>query len=86
MKMNNFGIYMGGPVVIPKVYNGHNKTFFFGSYEVLRLPKSQTAVESVPTEAIRNGDLSAEMQAYFADFEGIWAVDLARVLTNTGAD
>ena len=27
-----------------------------------------------------------EVQAYFADFEGIWAVDLARVLTNTGAD
>jgi hypothetical protein len=59
VKLNNFGIYMGGPVIIPKLYNGRNKTFFFGSFEVLRLPKSQTAILSVPTEAMRNGDLSA---------------------------
>jgi len=58
VKMNNFGIYMGGPVVIPKLYNGHDKTFFFGSFEALRLPKSQTEIESVPTLAMRNGDLS----------------------------
>jgi len=63
VKMNNFGIYMGGPVVIPKLYNGHDKTFFFGSFEALRLPKTQTAIESVPTEAMRNGDLSAYLAA-----------------------
>jgi hypothetical protein len=63
VKMNNFGIYMGGPVVIPKLYNGHDKTFFFGSFEALRLPKSQTAIESVPTQAMRNGDLSAYLSA-----------------------
>lgn len=59
LKMNNFGIFMGGPVVIPKFYNGHNKTFFFGSFEALRLPKTQTEIESVPNAASRNGDLSA---------------------------
>ncbi|HTC36202.1 MAG TPA: TonB-dependent receptor [Bryobacteraceae bacterium] len=58
-KLNNFGIYLGGPVMFPKLYDGRNKTFFFGSFEVLRLPKSQTFVNSVPTEAMRNGDLSA---------------------------
>jgi hypothetical protein len=58
-KMNNFGIYLGGPVILPKLYNGKNKTFFFGSFEVLRLPKSDTFVNSVPTQAMRNGDLSA---------------------------
>jgi len=63
VKMNNFGIYMGGPVVIPKLYNGHDKTFWFGSFEALRLPKTQTAIESVPTEAMRNGDLSAYLSA-----------------------
>jgi hypothetical protein len=63
VKMNNFGIYMGGPVVIPKLYNGHDKTFFFGSFEVLRLPKTQTEVESVPTVAMRDGDLSAYLAA-----------------------
>jgi hypothetical protein len=63
IKMNNFGIYMGGPVYIPKLYNGHDKTFFFGSFEALRLPKSQTDVESVPTLAMRNGDLSSYLSA-----------------------
>src|SRR5208337_5031729 len=48
VQMNNFGIYLGGPVIIPRLYNGRNKTFFFGDFEVLRLPKSQTQLESVP--------------------------------------
>jgi hypothetical protein len=59
VKMNDFGVYLGGPVIIPGLYNGRNKTFFFGSYEVLRLPKSYQFVQSVPTQAMRNGDLSA---------------------------
>jgi len=59
LKMNNFGIFMGGPVVLPKLYNGRNKTFFFGSFEALRLPKSVPVIESVPTVAMREGDLSA---------------------------
>ncbi|HEX4809652.1 MAG TPA: carboxypeptidase-like regulatory domain-containing protein [Bryobacteraceae bacterium] len=58
LKMNNFGVYLGGPVVLPKIYNGHDKTFFFGSFEALRLPKTATVVESVPTIATRNGNLS----------------------------
>jgi hypothetical protein len=59
VKLNNFGAFLGGPVILPKLYNGRNKTFFFGSYEVLRLPKQQTQILSVPTQAMRNGDLSA---------------------------
>jgi hypothetical protein len=59
IKMNNFGAFLGGPVIIPHVYNGRNKTFFFGSLEYLRLPKNTTSPISVPTLAMRNGDLSA---------------------------
>jgi hypothetical protein len=62
-KMNNYGIYMGGPVIFPKIYNGKNKTFFFGSFERLSLPKTETEVLSEPTEAMRNGDLSAYLSA-----------------------
>ena len=58
VKLNNFGAFIGGPVMVPKLYNGRNRTFFFASGEILRLPKSLTAVESVPTQAMRNGDLS----------------------------
>ena len=53
VKMNDFGIYLGGPVIFPKLYNGRNRTFFFGSFEVLRLPKSFQFVESVPSVAMR---------------------------------
>jgi hypothetical protein len=59
VKMNDFGVYLGGPVIFPKLYNGKNRTFFFGSFEVLRLPKSVQFIGSVPTLAMRNGDLSA---------------------------
>jgi hypothetical protein len=59
VKLNDFGAYVGGPVVIPGIYNGHDKTFFFISSEVLRLPKSYQVVESVPSLAMRSGDLTA---------------------------
>jgi len=59
IKMNNFGAFLGGPVILPKIYNGRNKTFFFGSLEYLRLPKQSTALLSVPSVSQRNGDLSA---------------------------
>ena len=59
LKMNNFGIYMGGPIVIPKLYDGHNRTFFFGSYEALRRPNQTIQIESVPSVAMRSGDLTS---------------------------
>ncbi len=66
IKMNNFGAFLGGPVIIPKLYNGRNKTFFFGSLEYLRLPKQTTQLISVPTAAMRSGDLSS----YLSDANG----------------
>jgi len=57
--MNNFGFFLGGPVAFPRVYKGRDKTFFFGGYEGLRLPKQTVVVESVPSLALRSGDLSA---------------------------
>lgn len=58
VQMNNFGGYLGGPVAIPHVYNGKDKTFFFMSYEGLRLPRQQFINQSVPSLALRSGDLS----------------------------
>jgi hypothetical protein len=57
LKQNQFGVVIGGPVVIPKLYNGKNRTFFFGSYDGFRLRgigQGQTA--TVPTARMRNGD------------------------------
>lgn len=58
VQMNDFGGYFGGPVVIPHFYSGKDKTFFFMSYEGLRLPRQQFIEESVPSLALRSGDLS----------------------------
>jgi hypothetical protein len=55
--MNDFGGFVGGPLSIPKLYNGHDKTFFFMSYEGLRLPKEVPIVQSVPSLAMRSGNL-----------------------------
>jgi len=56
--MNDFGASLGGPISIPKLYNGKDRTFFFMDFEALRLPFQQVVVESVPSVPLRNGDLS----------------------------
>jgi hypothetical protein len=55
---NTFGGSLGGPVLIPKLYNGHNRTFFFFDYEGNRRSTSQAEQFLVPTQAERNGDFS----------------------------
>jgi hypothetical protein len=48
----------GGPVRIPHLYNGHDKTFFFVNYDRTFSPATTNLAETVPTQAQRNGDLS----------------------------
>jgi hypothetical protein len=57
-QFNTFGGSLGGPLVIPKLYNGRNKTFFFFDYEGNRKRISQPEQYLVPTQAERNGNLS----------------------------
>ena len=56
---NQFGFNVGGPIIIPKIYNGKNKTFFFVDYEGFRLRQGASYTETVPTAQERTGDLSA---------------------------
>ncbi len=53
---NEFGVSGGGPVFLPKIYNGRNRTFFFFGWEAFRNAYSATAVTSVHTMAMRQGD------------------------------
>jgi hypothetical protein len=55
---NEYGGSLGGPVYIPKVYNGKERTFFFYSYEGRRSVSSSTQGWRVPTQAMRDGDFS----------------------------
>ncbi len=58
-KQHNFGASAGGPVWIPKLINGKNKTFFFAAYEGFRnRVGSATTTASVPAEEMYRGDFS----------------------------
>ncbi len=57
---NNFGGTLGGPVRIPKLYDGKNKTFFMFAWESLRYPRQSTVQNTIPSERLRNGDFTAE--------------------------
>src|SRR6267143_1526924 len=56
---NDFGATVGGPVWIPKVYNGKNKTFFFFAYEGFRFRNGGTNQDSFPNEDFRSGNFAA---------------------------
>ena len=56
---NDFGGSLGGPVWIPKIYNGRDKLFFFFSWEQYRNNLGTGSVSTLPTEAERGGDFSA---------------------------
>ncbi len=53
-RQNLFGFTIGGPVYIPKVYDGRNKTFFFVDYQGGRYVTPSTATSTVPTESMIN--------------------------------
>jgi len=59
LKQNQFGGTFGGPVVIPKMYNGKDKTFFFVNYEAQRIRTGGAQFADVPTPQEVQGDFSA---------------------------
>jgi outer membrane receptor protein involved in Fe transport len=58
LRYNQFGATFGGPLSIPGVYRGANRTFFFASWESTRIRRGSTGQASVPTPDQRNGDFS----------------------------
>src|SRR5438034_762535 len=57
-RRNQFGAQMDGPVMIPKLYDGHNKTFFMGACEGIRANGLTAGFISVPTTLMRQGNFS----------------------------
>src|SRR5207249_2589619 len=53
-----FGAELDGPLVIPGVYNGHNRTFFMVAYEGVRGQAITSPIASVPTALMRQGNFS----------------------------
>jgi Carboxypeptidase regulatory-like domain len=60
-KKNEYGVLLGGPLWIPKVYNGRNKTFFFFAWEQFKQTLGDSTLVSLPTPANLTGDFSANL-------------------------
>src|SRR6185295_13826483 len=65
-KRHNYGVTAGGPLWIPKVYDGRNKTFLFFALELFRedvrvanIPAASGGTPTVPTDAYRNGNFAS---------------------------
>lgn len=67
-KLNQFGFTIGGPVWIPKVFDGKNRVFFMTNYEWLRQRRNVQGLFSLPLAAARTGDFSARPFGT----QGIW--------------
>lgn len=60
---NEFGVSSGGPLVIPKLYNGRNKTFWFAVYEGRRQRSASTRFFTLPSDEQMAGDFSKTLTA-----------------------
>jgi hypothetical protein len=84
--MNDFGGTLGGPLKIPYFSAGQNQTFFFISYEGLRLPRETPILLSVPSTDMRNGNLTSYLagQGVTAIYQpdGVTPIDPASVPVN----
>jgi hypothetical protein len=77
-RQNQFGGTLGGPIVIPKVYDGRNRTFFFADYQGSRVSQGKTYTSTVPTLTERNSGYS-NLQDLIALQSGTRSDALSRV-------
>jgi outer membrane receptor protein involved in Fe transport len=63
LRRNQFGATVGGPVYIPKIYDGRNRTFFLVTWESMRSVAGKTQRGIVPSPAMRRGDFSKAVNA-----------------------
>ncbi len=71
LRQNQFGVAGGGPVWIPKLYNGKNRTFFYGGYEGYRQSRTSQNTGLVPTQAQLSGDFSGISNRIFDPSTGL---------------
>jgi hypothetical protein len=63
-RVNLFGGTLGGPLRIPGLYDGKDKTFFFVSYEGLRMRTPTSGYSDVPSDSVREGTLAPGLNVY----------------------
>ena len=85
-RRNDYGFTIGGPVSIPKIYNGHDRTFFFFNWEQFRETHGNgSVVQTVPTDAYRVGNFATASTGMNLTMAGQVAHDaLGRTLPQYG--
>jgi hypothetical protein len=81
---NLYGATLGGPVFIPRVYHGKDKTFFFFNFEGTRNQDPRGGIRSVPTALERQGDFSQSFSTSAGQCFSVRAFDPNLVNTNPG--
>ncbi len=81
-RQNDFGGTLGGPVQIPHLYNGKDKTFFFFSYEGLRLAQPQAAFQTAVPDANLRANTPSPLQQVLNAFPVANGSDLGNGLAN----
>jgi hypothetical protein len=71
LKQNQFGFVLGGPVLLPKIYDGRNRTFFFASYNGGRRATGSYGVTQMPTSAERQGNFGTWPTQLFDPLSGV---------------
>jgi hypothetical protein len=69
-RQNQYGVSAGGPVVVPKLYNGRERTFWFLNWEGYRSRRGSTVLSTVPTADQRNGDFSGQPRLIYDPLTG----------------
>jgi hypothetical protein len=69
-RRDQFGVQVDGPLRLPKLYDGRNKTFFMAAYEGIRQDSTATSIISVPTALMRQGNFSEFRGAIRNPFTG----------------
>jgi hypothetical protein len=82
-RQNEYGGTIGGPVLIPKVFNGRDKLFFFFAYEGFKDSTPASDTTAVPTSAERQGDFSALTGSTYQIYDPATAVLAAGKITRT---
>jgi len=63
-EVNDYAVSLGGPVRLPKIYNGKDRTFFFADFEQLMYPRTVPVQDYVPTAAMKSGNFGNEGQIF----------------------
>lgn len=74
-RQNQYGVSAGGPVILPKIFNGRDSTFWFFNWEGFRRRRGSTAISTAPIEAQRRGDFSQQARPIFDPLTSVRRAD-----------